>query len=202
MFQLTTISDLISVPPHLFNLPRNVAIEQQLNVKYANKVIQNIGLVISIFDLLEYDTGMFKPGDGDMFVNIKCRLVIFKPFVGEVLTGYIEECKEDGIKVNMGFFDDIFIPKSLLFENSNFSEPENAWIWQMGADDEEEEPTTLYLDVNEKINFRVEELIFTDVKTKSLNVNPNPEEDKNKAPPFALIASAQNDGMGCCSWWE
>jgi DNA-directed RNA polymerase III subunit RPC8 len=200
MFQLSTITDLVRIPPQLFNLPREVAIKQELNVKHANKIIPKLGLVISIFDILEFDTGLFKPGDGAMYVTVTCRLVIFKPFVGEILTGWIEKCTSDGIKVNIGFFNDIFIPKALLFENSTFLVDENAWIWKMDED------TTLYLDINEKINFRIEEEIFTNVKPKGpINSNTiienEKDNEKEQTPPYALIASCQTDGMGCCSWW-
>lgn len=200
MFQLSIISDLIRIPPHLFNLPREVSIKQELNVKHANKIIPKLGLVISIYDLIEFDTGLFRPGDGAMYVSVTCRLLIFKPFVGEVLTGWIEKCTAEGIKVNMGFFNDIFIPKALLFENSSFSVDENAWIWKMDED------TTLYLDINEKISFRIEEEIFTNVKPKGpLNTTESEtktDNEKEQTPPYALIASCQTDGMGCCSWWE
>lgn len=202
MFQLSVISDLIRIPPHLFNLPREVAIKQELNVKHANKIIPKLGLVISVYDLIDFDTGLFTPGDGAMYVTVECRLLIFKPFVGEVITGWIEKCTNEGIKVNIGFFNDIFIPKALLFENSRFSIDENAWIWQMDED------TTLYLDVNEKIYFRIEEEIFTNVKPKGPNnsisdsSNNDKINEKEQTPPYAIIASCQTDGMGCCSWWE
>lgn len=194
MFQLTQISDLIRIPPHLFHLQREKAIKQELHVKYANKIIPKLGFVVSVWDIIDYDKGLFKPGDGAMYVTIECRLVVFRPFVGEVLTGWIEECRQDGIKINMGFFNDIFIPRTLLFENSVFSPEEKAWVWQM------DQETKLYLDVNEKINFRVEELVFTNVKPKSPNEEANQQTDKT--PSFAIIGSAQTDGMGCCSWWE
>lgn len=201
MFQLTIISDLIRIPPDLFNLPIEVSVKQELNVKHANKIIPKLGLVISVFDLIECDTGLFKPGDGAMYVTVKCRLLVFKPFIGEVIQGWIEKCTCDGIKVNIGFFNDIFIPKALLFVNSHFSVDENAWIWKM------DEETTLYLDVNEKINFRIEEEIFTNVKPKGpIGITTNNDAannpEKEQTPPYAIIASCQTDGMGCCSWWE
>lgn len=195
MFQLTQISDLIRIPPHLFNLQREKAIKQELHVKYANKIIPKLGFVVSVWDIIDYDKGLFKPGDGAMYVTIECRLVVFRPFVGEVLTGWIEECRQDGIKINMGFFNDIFIPRALLFENSSFSPEEKAWLWNMDED------TKLYLDLNEKVNFRVEELVFTNVKPKSPSEEAS-DKQMDKTPSFAIIASAQTDGMGCCSWWE
>lgn len=45
------------------------------------------------------------------------RLVVFRPFVGEVLVGWVSSCTEEGLNVKMEFFDDIHIPKHLLFES-------------------------------------------------------------------------------------
>lgn len=177
MFQLSLVSDLTKIPPNLFNIPRHSAIRQELNDKYANKVIPKLGLVIAVWDILDVEDGLLKPGDGAIFMKVKFRCIVFKPFVGEVLTGWVESCTPDGIKVNMEFFDDIFIPKSLIFENAYYKD--NAWVWPMDEED------NLYIDVNEKINFRIEEEVF----------------NEPKKPPYALVASCQTDGMGCLSWW-
>lgn len=42
---------------------------------------------------------------------------MFRPFVGEVLVGWVSSCTEEGLNVKMEFFDDIHIPKHLLFES-------------------------------------------------------------------------------------
>ncbi|GMG50222.1 unnamed protein product [[Candida] boidinii] len=83
---------------------------------------------------MEIDDGLLKPGDGATFVNVKFRCVVFKPFVGEVLTGWIEKITETGIKVNLEFFNDIFIPKKFIFDSSEYSKDENAWVWSVDED--------------------------------------------------------------------
>ncbi|AOA65096.1 RNA polymerase III subunit C25 [Komagataella phaffii CBS 7435] len=200
MFQLSVISDLIRVPPHLFHLPTDKAVLSEINIKYANKVIPKLGLFVSVWDLIEIQDGLLKPGDGATFITVKFRGIIWKPFVGEVLTGWIKKNTPEGIKVTMEFFEDIFIPKSLLFENAVYSGDEDAWIWKPDDD------TSLYLDENEKIYFRIEEEVFTDIKPKgpdnSMNVTEEKESEENKVPPYAIIASCQTEGMGCVSWWE
>ncbi|ESW95769.1 hypothetical protein KL918_003328 [Ogataea parapolymorpha] len=206
MFQLSVISDLIRISPHLFHLPTEEAVQNELNIKYANKVIHKLGLVVAVWDLLQVDDGLLKPGDGAVFINVRFRIVVFKPVVGEVLTGWIESCSDEGIKVNMNFFNDIFIPKNYMFEGSYYSADDNAWIWQM------DEETKLYLDINEKINFRIEKEVFNDVRPKgpdnsltSLTADDQTngvDTEDRKVPPYALIASCQTDGMGCVSWWE
>lgn len=210
MFQLSVISDLISIPPNAFNVPIRKAVLNELNVKYANKIIHKLGLVVTIWDLQSIDDGLLRPGDGSSYIKVKFRCVVWKPFVGEVLTGWIEKCSLEGIKVKLEFFNDIFIPKDYLFENSRYSSEDNAWIWQI------DEESTLYLDENEKINFRVEEEIFTNTKPAGPNSEisevhdkkegeeseQDADDNKGRVPPYAIIGSCQTDGMGCVSWWE
>ncbi|CDK28623.1 unnamed protein product [Kuraishia capsulata CBS 1993] len=199
MFQLSVISDLIRISPHIFNLPTDEAVLNELNEKYANKVIHNLGLVVTIWDISKIEDGMLKPGDGCTYIKVVFRCVVWKPFVGEVLTGWIDQASEQGLKVKLEFFNDIFIPGDYLFEGSVFSKEDNAWIWQP------DESTKLYLDVNEKINFRVEEEMFTNVKPKGPTntvVDDETGEKKESVPPYAIVGSCQTDGMGCVSWWE
>ncbi|CEP62070.1 DNA-directed RNA polymerase III subunit RPC25 LALA0_S04e07074g [Lachancea lanzarotensis] len=211
MFILTKISDLVRVPPDQFHRHPKAAIFHQLNNKFANKVIPHVGLCITIYDLLAVEEGQLKPGDGAAFINTTFRALVFKPFVGEIITGWISQCTVEGIKVSLlGIFDDIFIPHKMLFEGCYFSPDDSAWVWPM------DEETKLYFDVNEKIRFRVEQEIFVDVKPKSPKEreaeeqNEQSEEgaDENKKPKiekppaYALLGSCQTDGMGLVGWWE
>lgn len=196
MFILTEISDLVRIPPHTFNIPIQHSLTDELNKKYSNKVISNLGLVVTVWDLLDIKDGLLKPGDGGAYVETKFRCVVWKPFVGEVLGGWVSDCTAEGIKVRLEFFDEIFIPKNYLFENCEFKPVEKAWVWK--PDDE----TELFIDINEKIRFRVEEEIFVNIKPKSSHEAAGLEETTNKTPPYAILASCQTDGMGCLSWWE
>jgi len=45
-------------------------------------------------------------------------MVVFRPFVGEYLTGQVQSCSESGIRVNMGFFDDVYIEPKMIFEGA------------------------------------------------------------------------------------
>ncbi|KAK6454055.1 subunit of RNA polymerase III [Scheffersomyces xylosifermentans] len=196
MFILSELSDLVRIPPHTFNIPIQHSLTDELNKKFANKIIANLGFVVTIWDLLDIKDGLLKPGDGGSYVEVRFRCIVWKPFVGEVITGWVSDCSAEGIKVRLEFFDEIFIPKSYIFENCIFKPVEKAWVWKP------DEETELYIDINEKIRFRVEEEIFVNVKPKSSEEAMGLEEPSNKAPPYALLASCQTDGMGCVSWWD
>ncbi|KAI9788439.1 MAG: DNA-directed RNA polymerase III subunit rpc25 [Peltula sp. TS41687] len=181
MFILTTISDLIQISPADFGKLSVEALEDNINAKYANKVIQNIGLCICMWDLLETSEGLIGHGTGlanvngksifdlisrnnhyafnlykiQLLINQSCaahfefRLVVFRPFKGEVLLGKISSSSALGIKIRLDFFDDIFVPGNLLFGGSRFDHVEQVWVW-------ESEGTKLYFDKNESVLFRVE----------------------------------------------
>ncbi|KAF8003137.1 DNA-directed RNA polymerase III subunit RPC8 [Metschnikowia aff. pulcherrima] len=196
MFILSQISDLVRIPPQSFNMPLHHVLKNELHQKYSNKVITNVGLAVAVWDILEIKDGLLRPGDGGSYVEVKFRMVVWKPFIGEILCGWVADCSPEGIKVRMEFFQEIFIPKDYLFESCIYKPVEKAWVWKP---DEESE---LFLDINEKIRFRVEEEIFVNIKPQSSSEALGLDDTSNKAPPYALIASCQTDGMGCVSWWD
>lgn len=88
---------------------------QFLNAYFA-QVIQKIGLCISFYDLLESSDGLIGHGTGLVNVNgrlcqhflkseiftdyhtVKFRMIVFRPFKGEIMLGKISSGTEHGIK--------------------------------------------------------------------------------------------------------
>ena len=65
----TKIADLVQIHPEDFNKEASQAIEDNINAKYANKVIQKIGLCICLYDLLSASEGLIGHGTGLVNVN-------------------------------------------------------------------------------------------------------------------------------------
>ncbi|CAK7270291.1 DNA-directed RNA polymerase III complex subunit Rpc25 [Sporothrix epigloea] len=110
MFILTKIADLVQISPNDFSKRSTVAIEDNINAKYSNKVIQKIGLCICLYDLLWTSEGLIGHGDGFVNVNVEFRLIVFHPFKGEVMFARISSCSPNGIHLRTDFFDDILVP--------------------------------------------------------------------------------------------
>jgi len=51
----------------------------------------------------------------DFLYLAEFRMTVFRPFVGEVLTGRIMAATHNGIRISLEFFDDISIPSHLIF---------------------------------------------------------------------------------------
>ncbi|KAG8679719.1 DNA-directed RNA polymerase III subunit rpc25, partial [Ceratobasidium sp. 395] len=125
------VAATLKVAPSQFSAPAQVAITNELNKKYANRVLLDVGLCICVFDLIWVGEGLVKYGDGCYWYKVTFRMVVFRPSRSEIITGKIKSSTEDGIRgalssatvlddltdsfpVTLGFFDDIYIPRDYL----------------------------------------------------------------------------------------
>ncbi|KAI9596241.1 DNA-directed RNA polymerase III subunit RPC8 [Syncephalis fuscata] len=212
MFSLAVIKDRVRIPPNNFRQTTDRALSEQINTKYANRVIPKVGLCICLFDIIERSEGYIYHSDGCSYINVTVRLVIFRPFEGEVLVGRIRSCSPLGVHVTLGFFDDILIPPELLQEGTEFDVNEQLWVWRW-------EGNEMYMDLDEEIRFRVVAESFTDTNPTSAqrryrppiapSAVPNIDEggidaqtNSSKIPPYSVTAMIQGSGLGLQSWWQ
>jgi len=199
--------------PSTFGQPVHDVLIRELNKKYANRVLHDVGLCVTVFDLTKCSEGKVRYGDGCLWHKVEFRLVVFKPFVSEVLIGKVESSTEEGIRVSMTFFDDIWIPADLLPLPSTFDPNEQAFFW---APQMPEESTRLelldgdkedrfYIDPGNMVRFRVESDEFIDEEPgppKALEGVRLELVKEAKRPPYSIIGSIANQGLGVLKWWE
>ncbi|RZF43985.1 hypothetical protein LSTR_LSTR007257 [Laodelphax striatellus] len=203
MFILAEFKDVVRTPPSSFNSTLQSSVSDYLNGKLANKVLYNVGLCISLFDIQELDNSFIFPGDGAAHTKVVFRYVVFRPAIDEVIVGKIRSSSKDGIHVTLGFFDDIFIPPENLQNPSRFCEREQVWIWEYDVDGDKHD---LFMDPGVKIRFRVTAETF--VETSPV-LNPEakeaiPAEPLTEEPkiPYSITATINEPGLGLLSWWS
>ncbi|SNX83795.1 related to RPC25 - DNA-direcred RNA polymerase III, 25 KD subunit [Melanopsichium pennsylvanicum] len=170
MFVLSEIQDTISVHPSSFGSPSLISISNNINVKYANKILVDVGLCISLFDILSCSEGKVRFGDGCLYHHVTFRLIVFRPFTQEVLTGKIKSSDESGFRISLGFFDDIYVLHHLIPKPCAFDHQERAWFWLYEARTDEiaadpllsQQDERMYLDTGEVVRFTVESDVFYD----------------------------------------
>ena len=196
MFVLVEIKDSIKVLPSRFNLPLSKSVSLEITRLYANKVIPNQGLCITLYDILELGEPLVRPGDPSAYTKVLFRLVVFRPIPGQVLVGRVKSSSEDGISVSMGFFDDIHIPATMLPAGSSWSREEHVWIWEFGEN-------KLFIDTGEEIRFRVINEIFEEpppiLKEQAV---AGSQITASNIVPYKITASIAEDGLGLLSWWK
>ncbi|KAF2253118.1 DNA-directed RNA polymeras-like protein III 25 kDa polypeptide [Trematosphaeria pertusa] len=196
MFILTTIEDLIQIPPRDFGKPSAQALKDAINAKYSNKIIQKVGLCLCMWDLLQTSEGLIGHGTGLVNVNVEFRMTVFRPFRGEILYGRIKSANEEGIVIDLDFTSEVFIPHQNLFENSTFDEGESTWIWRPEGGAE------LFFDKGEPVLFRVEQEEWIDQKPTMVRKNEQGEVEETRDTAWRLIGSMNQSGLGPTLWWE
>ena len=134
---------------------------------------------------------------------------MFCPFVGEILSGTVVSCNEQGVRVSMGFFDEIHVPSRLLQEPSSWSAEENLWVWGVTATDQ------LFVDLENECRFRVQHIEYrpptnmASARQAAATANaakaPGKEAPKESgatlAPAMRIVAGIYKPGLGLTSWW-
>ena len=157
MFELARMRDTVHIAPAEFGKPLVSAVNDALNEKYPNKVVLGLGLCVTVLDILKIGESQLYPGSGAQHTSVDFRLVVFRPYAGEVLTGTVVSSDPDGVRISLGFFDNIHVPSRLLQAPSEWSEEEGVWVWSVPTEEDEHQ---LFLDNNNPIRFRVNEVHF------------------------------------------
>jgi len=223
MFVLLVLRDTLRVPPAELHPQIKSTLCDHVHVKYANKVLADQGLCICVHGLDSVGPPIIYGGDGAAHVRVQFRLVVFRPFAGEVLTARVKACDATGLLVSVDFFDHIFIPAHELQYPSHFDKTEQLWVWQYQGHE-------LFMDLEEEIRIRVIDIKFTKQKggpqlteeelavmapgASAATLSPAIVEaaKARKAqkkptiasfePPMKVIASIKDDGLGLLSWWD
>ncbi|KAF2836406.1 DNA-directed rna polymerase III 25 kd polypeptide [Patellaria atrata CBS 101060] len=196
MFVLTEISDLIPIYPNQFRLLQDAqSLRDNINEKYADKVLPGAGFCICLKDIIEHSEGRISHGTGVVYVNVKFTLLIFRPSRGEIMQGQIRDNNPEGIRIHVHFFDDIWVPgPSNLFENTKFNTAEQVWVWTT------DDGTELFFDNHEIVLLRIEDEQWHDQTPQQPNVLGDIEESE-EVPPYILTASMAQAGLGPTVWW-
>ncbi|KNE94577.1 hypothetical protein PSTG_12040 [Puccinia striiformis f. sp. tritici PST-78] len=229
MFVLSHLKDTVRVQARDFGLDRATVITSEINRKYSNKVLPDLGLCIALFDLLDASEGKVLYGDGCLYHRVEFTLVVFRPFLGEHIVGTVKSSSPAGVRVSLKFFDDIHIPYRSLQTPSAYDPALNEFFWASEYSDPETassmpgdllsigEDQRLYMQIGQPIRIRIEEEHFLDVGPKEAPKAPNPppegveisaledqlrKEREEGIPPYSLVASCDGPGLGILAWWQ
>jgi len=69
MFQLARLADIVQLAPTTFTKPTARAIADEINARYANKVVWQVGLCVGVYDLAQVGDSMIGHGNGAAHVH-------------------------------------------------------------------------------------------------------------------------------------
>ncbi|PRP78458.1 hypothetical protein PROFUN_13691 [Planoprotostelium fungivorum] len=197
MFVLVKCQDSVVIQPCYFrdqDLPRTI--RNEIRLKYTGKYINNVGLCITLHDISSIGDGYISSGEGYAQVKVVFRIIVFRPFEGELLQGQVIRSSEEGITVTLGFFDDIFVPSHMMLPNMIFRNEEGLWFWQYNAYE-------LPIELGDRVRIRVEDIhFFGRVSRRPSNKQQETGVGFNDPPPMMITASFKDQGLGAIKWWD
>lgn len=207
MFVLAKFRDTIRIAPNQLGQPIEQVLIEELNKRFANKVVLNVGLVICLKDIIQISESYIYCGDGAIHTRCVYRMIVFRPQVGEIICGTLKSSSKEGLNISLGFFDSIVIPPEQLNEPSIFNEIDQTWTWKYEDDGQTH---VLHLEVGEKLRFRVHAEQFLDVSphgptnaATSLNsITLQAPDPNNKDVPYTIVGSISESALGLVKWWS
>ncbi|KAL9246077.1 hypothetical protein vseg_019657 [Gypsophila vaccaria] len=192
MFFISQLEHKLRLPPHKLDTPLEDAIIDELQSIFLDKVISKLGLCVSIYDLKSIDGGFVLPNDGAPAYTVVFRMIMFRPYLGEIIAGKIVDSDSKGLRLSLGFFEDIYIPSYALPHPSRLiPDPDDPrqkkWEWH---------PPDLeaYIIEGDEIRFRVIAVDYPSI--------PLEQEEGSKAfAPLVVTGEMNVDGLGPAGWW-
>ncbi|KAK9689778.1 hypothetical protein RND81_09G080400 [Saponaria officinalis] len=192
MFFLSQLEHKLRLPPHKLDIPLEEAIIDELQTIFLDKVISKLGLCVSVYDIKSINGGFVLPNDGAPTYTVVFRMIMFRPYVSEIIIGKIIESDSKGLRLSLGFFDDIYIPSYALPHSSHLiPDPEDPkqikWEWHLS--DEEK-----FIIEGDEVRFRVIAVDYPSI--------PLEQEEGSKAfAPMVVTGEMNMDGLGPVEWW-
>ena len=102
MFSISTLEDIVRIPPNLFGTSLNNAAIDILKSKYESMVKPDLGYVIIILDAKVDTMGRIIAGDGGTFHRVTFEALTFYPKLQEIIYGELVDITDFGAFVRIG----------------------------------------------------------------------------------------------------
>ena len=102
MFSISTLVDVVRIPPSLFGTTLKKAAINILKEKYESMINAELGYIIMILDAKVDEMGKMIAGDGGTFHKVEFEALTFYPKLQEIVQGEIVDITDFGAFVRIG----------------------------------------------------------------------------------------------------
>ena len=102
MFSISTMVDVVRIPPNLFGTALRKAAISTLKEKYESMITPDLGYIIMILDATVDEMGKMVSGDGGTFHKVEFEALTFYPKMNEIVRGEIVDITDFGAFVRIG----------------------------------------------------------------------------------------------------
>ena len=87
LFSVSTLVDIVRIPPSLFGTTLKKAAESILKSKYESMINNELGYIVMILTAKVEPIGKMIPGDGGTFHKVEFNELTFYPMMQEIVNG-------------------------------------------------------------------------------------------------------------------
>jgi len=102
LFSISTLVDVVRIPPRLFGTTLKKAAVNILKEKYESMINADLGYIIMILDAKVDEMGKMIAGDGGTFHKVEFEALTFYPKLQEIVQGEIVDITDFGAFVRIG----------------------------------------------------------------------------------------------------
>jgi len=102
LFSVSTLIDIVRIPPNLFGTGLKKAAESILKSKYESMINSELGYIIMVMDAKVETMGKMIPGDGGTFHRVEFQALTFYPKLQEIVQGELVDITDFGAFVRIG----------------------------------------------------------------------------------------------------
>jgi len=102
LFSISTLVDVVRIPPSLFGTTLKKAAVNILKEKYESMINADLGYIIMILDAKVDEMGKMIAGDGGTFHKVQFEALTFYPKLQEIVQGEIVDITDFGAFVRIG----------------------------------------------------------------------------------------------------
>ncbi|MFT4326985.1 MAG: DNA-directed RNA polymerase [Candidatus Woesearchaeota archaeon] len=121
MFYKTILKDFVRVPPNKFGDDIKNAILSEVKEKYSAHTSLELGIVISVTKVNNYEEGVIIPGDGASFYETEFEVISLKVGLQESIVGKIRDIADFGAFITLGPLDGMIHVSQTMDDFVSFS---------------------------------------------------------------------------------
>jgi len=128
MYNIVTVRDTVRIPPKRFEEDLEDVIKSELAQDLVGRVSKEIGIVLSITDVLEVGEGRIILGDGAVYYDVDFQSLAYKPILNEVVEGDVSEITDFGAFVSFGPLDGLIHISQVTEDFMSHDEKNNVLV--------------------------------------------------------------------------
>lgn len=128
MYKILTVKDTVRVPPEKFGGRVEESVTETLQKDVEGKIVENIGVILTVESLDEIGEGSLEPGDPGAFYPVTYQALVFAPELHEITQGHVSKVTEFGVFVSLGPMDGLCHVSNVMDDYVSYDEKQNRLV--------------------------------------------------------------------------